>query len=289
MVATVALASGAGAQVCGDVNDSGTVTTSDALGVLRKAVGQPVSLVCSGDCVTLEPRVTDLEDALASTQASLAEVQDMLADATTAIAGLQDLLAGVSRTNDAIVISGANLQVVDGSGATAGPTNGLGNIIIGYNERTLSQARTGSHNLVVGEEHAYSGFGGIVAGEHNTITKRGASVVGGKDNVAGEIHATVCGGSGNVASGPYSSVGGGFSNIASGTNAAISGGCENNATNTYSAVSGGQNNTAGGQWGSVSGGFSNQANGFHTSVSGGSTHTATTQYSWKAGGLTEAQ
>ena len=32
--------------VCGDVNDSDTVTSADALFVLRSAVGQPVSLVC---------------------------------------------------------------------------------------------------------------------------------------------------------------------------------------------------------------------------------------------------
>src|SRR5512140_2191348 len=94
------------AQVCGDVNNSGTVTTSDALNVLRFAVGQPVALTCSGDCATLEPRVTDLEDALASTQASLAQVQDLLAATTAAVAVVQALLAGVSRTDDAIVISG---------------------------------------------------------------------------------------------------------------------------------------------------------------------------------------
>jgi hypothetical protein len=32
--------------VCGDVNDTGTVSTSDALAVLRKSVGQDVNLVC---------------------------------------------------------------------------------------------------------------------------------------------------------------------------------------------------------------------------------------------------
>src|SRR4051812_39636776 len=32
--------------VCGDVNRSGTVTTTDALAVLRKSVGQPAPLIC---------------------------------------------------------------------------------------------------------------------------------------------------------------------------------------------------------------------------------------------------
>jgi hypothetical protein len=42
LVSTRAIA----AQPCGDVNDSGTVTSSDALAVLRKSVGQGVDLVC---------------------------------------------------------------------------------------------------------------------------------------------------------------------------------------------------------------------------------------------------
>lgn len=40
-------AAAAGPAVCGDVNASGTVTSSDALSVLKKAVGQPVMLACA--------------------------------------------------------------------------------------------------------------------------------------------------------------------------------------------------------------------------------------------------
>lgn len=36
------------ASVCGDVNGNGTITASDALSVLRKAVGQTVDLFCAG-------------------------------------------------------------------------------------------------------------------------------------------------------------------------------------------------------------------------------------------------
>lgn len=43
--------------VCGDVNDTGDVTSSDALNVLRKAVGQQVNLVCG-----LEVRFGDTDD-----------------------------------------------------------------------------------------------------------------------------------------------------------------------------------------------------------------------------------
>jgi hypothetical protein len=48
-------AGSAGAQpICGDVNDSGDVTTTDALSVLRAAVGQPVDLLCDA-CGSLCP------------------------------------------------------------------------------------------------------------------------------------------------------------------------------------------------------------------------------------------
>ena len=39
---------------CGDVNSSGTVTSSDALAVLRKSVGQPVDLQCASGATPLE-------------------------------------------------------------------------------------------------------------------------------------------------------------------------------------------------------------------------------------------
>lgn len=263
----------AGAQ-CGDVNGNDEVTTSDALGVLRVAVGQPVDLVCEGECTEIEPRVDTLETQLAA--------------AMETIAALQDVLAGVTRTEDAIVISGANLQVVDGSGSTTGPTNGLGNVIIGYNEADPDREQTGSHNLVIGMQHEFTSYGGIVGGEDNTIASKSANVLGGKNNVAAEDYATVAGGSLNVASGVLASIGGGFENTASGLNSAVSGGCENVASNNFAAVSGGRLGEASGEFSSVSGGFTNKGTGTYTSVSGGSTRTASTMFNWKAGSLSEA-
>jgi hypothetical protein len=259
---------------CGDVNGNDAVTTSDALSVLRVAVGQPVELVCEGECTEIEPRVDTLEA--------------QLAEAMETIAALQDVLAGVTRTEDAIVISGANLQVVDGTGSTTGPTNGLGNVIIGYNEADPDREQTGSHNLVVGMQHEFTSFGGIVAGEDNTIASKSANVLGGKNNVAAEDYASVAGGSLNVASGVLASIGGGFTNTASGLNSAVSGGCENTASNNFAAVSGGRLGEASGEFSSVSGGYTNKGTGTYTSVSGGSTRTATTMFNWKAGSLSEA-
>ena len=62
-----------------------------------------------------------------------------------------------------VVITGANLRIVNGLGSTE-TTNGLGNLIVGYNELRNTQAdptlppnvRTGSHNVVVGEELNFS-------------------------------------------------------------------------------------------------------------------------------------
>jgi len=59
LVTILLSADSAGAQpVCGDVNDSGGVTSSDALAVLREAVGQPVDLICDacGSLCAGDPR-----------------------------------------------------------------------------------------------------------------------------------------------------------------------------------------------------------------------------------------
>ena len=65
IMATAALAafvftaeSASAAPVCGDVNDTGSVTAADALAVLKKAVGQPIGLTCDqcGSSCVGDPR-----------------------------------------------------------------------------------------------------------------------------------------------------------------------------------------------------------------------------------------
>jgi hypothetical protein len=55
-----------------------------------------------------------------------------------------------------VVITGANLRIVNGLGSTE-TTNGLGNLIVGYNEERGFglDKRTGSHNVVVGRENNF--------------------------------------------------------------------------------------------------------------------------------------
>jgi hypothetical protein len=119
-----------------------------------------------------------------------------------------------------IIFSGANIHIVSGSGMTNdnGNPRGLGNLIIGYDEAPSAARpplspgdRGGSHNLVIRAAHRFTqiAFGGLVAGEVNTINNIGASVTGGHDNTASGFEASVSGGQFNTASGEVASVSGG--------------------------------------------------------------------------------
>jgi hypothetical protein len=152
-----------------------------------------------------------------------------------------------------VVITGANLRLVNGLRATA-TTNGLGNLLVGYNEpREGENVHTGSHNVVVGQGHNFSSFGGLVVGRQNEISGAFAEVSGGFDHTASANATSVCGGRGNTARGESATVSGGQGNTASGHTAAISGGEANTASGLTSAVSGGRNRTARGDFDWVAG------------------------------------
>jgi hypothetical protein len=176
--------------------------------------------------------------------------------------------------NDAaneVVITGANLRIVHGLGST-NTTNGLGNLIVGYNEERGdgTDNRTGSHNVVVGSQNNFSSFGGLVVGAFNEI---------------GGPLASVSGGRANTASGDFSSVSGGAGNKAIGNGSSVSGGDTNTAGGFFSSVSGGEGNVASGNFSSVSGGSSNTAFGEAASVSSGANRTAPGTDNWAAGAL----
>ena len=108
-----------------------------------------------------------------------------------------------------VVITGANLRLVNGLRATA-TTNALGNLLVGYNEpREEDNVRTGSHNVVVGQGHNFSSFGGLVVGRENEIRGAFAAVSGGFANTAHGSAALVSGGDGNTASGHSAVISGG--------------------------------------------------------------------------------
>jgi hypothetical protein len=124
----------------------------------------------------LAQRVKALEDEAKAFQATLAAVTF---DATT----------------NELIITGANLRIVNGLGSTD-TTNGLGNVIVGYNEGRGRDNRTGSHNVVVGQRNNFSSFGGLVVGDFNEISGNFASVSGGAFNTASGANASVSGGGG---------------------------------------------------------------------------------------------
>ena len=184
-----------------------------------------------------------------------------------------------------IIFRGANVHIQSGSGATSDPGEllGLGNLIVGYNEsRDTDNDRSGSHNIVVGDRHNFSSYGGLVAGSFNAISENNASVTGGLGNMASGEYSSVSGGYFNTASWFYSSVSGGAKNTASGPESSISGGYENEADGPVSSVSGGIFNNATGQYTSVSGGRSNTANGDYSSVSGGYNRSISGTHGWCA-------
>jgi hypothetical protein len=148
-----------------------------------------------------------------------------------------------------VVVDNANLRVINGLGRTHGETNGKGNIVVGYDEeRDGDYPKTGSHNLVVGPRHAYTGVGGVVFGRDNAVDGEANSVLGGSGNAATDVNgdytsaSTVVGGSRNVASGAKAVVVGGFYNEAETAASVVLGGSNNAAKYEYNVVLGGDAN-----------------------------------------------
>ncbi len=197
------------------------------------------------------------------TQTELDALTARVSTLETNVSDLQTLLAGVSRTTfygkDTLQFSGMNVQVVNGTGSTQ-TTNGLGNLIVGYDEVLPGDpdpTTSGSHDIVVGLGNNFSSYGGFLGGFYNTISGNYASVTGGAVNTASANASAVSGGDWNIASGDASSVSGGLHNHASGDEgSSISGGEDNIASGWWSAVNGGDYNTASGQGASVLGGNS---------------------------------
>ena len=168
--------------------------------------------------------------------------------------------------------SGVDLQIVNGEGETDS-TNGVGNLIVGYNESRSDSAtvvcsdatylteedcnnvgetwaenhKSGSHNIVGGSGNAYSSYGGLVVGEDNAINREYASVSGGEDNVASGRWSSVTGGSGNTSGGNSTNVSGGSGNTAAGFETHVSGGTDNTADSIRSSILGGSNQQVGGE------------------------------------------
>ena len=158
----------------------------------------------------------------------ISTIQTMQAEIATlqaqVVANLSDYVTVNPSTNQ-VAISGANFQVNSGTGATHGAVNGLGNIIIGYNEDEnydnsseggtpdpTPDVKTGSHNLIVGAGHYYTSFGGIIAGYDNKSTAKYTGALGGLRNIVSGDYSVSLGGDSNNSGGRFGSILGGFAN-----------------------------------------------------------------------------
>ncbi len=196
---------------------------------------------------------------------------DQLETSVNARNAIDDLMPFLSVTGTDVVLSGANLTILNGAGSTD-TTNGTGNLILGYNAlRDNDNNRTGSHNLIIGDLHSYGSYGGFVAGKENSILAPYASITGGAfGSVQSELGA-ILGGYENTVNGMYGTIVGGVRNIIS--------------TDAFAAcVLGGMDNQAQGLYSSVAGGVDNQANGSASAILGGDTNIASGETSALLGG-----
>jgi len=142
-------------------------------------------------------------------------------------------------------LEAANLQV--SNGASAYVNNGLGNLIVGMNgeeEYVDSVGRGGSHNLVIGEGHAYSNSHGILHGFNATLTDRYAAVIGGSNNRVDGAYGVAIAGNGNTLSDGalYAVAAGGRDNVVYADYAAAISGLRSLVAGEYSAAISGNDN-----------------------------------------------
>lgn len=215
-----------------------------------------------------------LEDAFLMMMTQIIELQGQV-DALEAafIPGLADHVSVVD--GETILISGANLQVVNGQGSTSS-VNALGNLIVGYNESdSLTTERGGSHNLVMGRWNQYGSYGGIAHGLRNSVLDNESAVLAGSNNVVSGVRSVVLGGDENTASGNKVVAIGGVGNEAKGSVTVAMGGRSNVAMGGVSVLVGGGYNTTNGVKSVLVGGESNQTspdelgNGQYAAVFGG--------------------
>lgn len=166
-----------------------------------------------------------------------------------------------------IEFSGVNVQIVSASpGMHENELNGAGNLVVGYDESAGTQ--TGSNNLVLGGEQSFTSYGGIVGGDHNSVSGPFSDAFGHLNTAAG-AYSSVGGGQGSDAASESASVGGGVDNIAHGSFASVTGGLKNIAEGEGASISGGYENYTTGATDSISGGFFNEIAGSRSWIGGG--------------------
>lgn len=264
--------------------------------------------LCTFLCPSLVSRIKELERKVISLEGSIAAIR------VNSVLSLDGHLSlDGSGTQPKAVFSAVNVQIVNGTGSTDS-VNGLGNLVVGYDERrqeapapghdcqlydcslganqdpfsddTTNRVQCEAHGGVWATNHK-SGSHNLVVGQYNNYSSY-SGVVFGIFNTVSVPHATAVGGYCNKATGIRASVTGGFRNWASEDAATVSGGESNTATAVRASVMGGVGNAAKAMWSSIAGGELNSVDpgGQAGTVTGGQHNKVTNFYACVTGGQT---
>ena len=160
------------------------------------------------------PTLKQLAQTVASLQKQVTSLKSQLTKAKSVLALApyvslnRSAVNGVAGPN--VVFKGCNLQVK--SKTSESDKTGTGNLIVGWNDNpptTPRGYRSGSNNLVCGDNQTFTSIGCFLAGGSNRASAELAAVSGGFNNTASNAEAAVSGGANNVASGFLSVVSGG--------------------------------------------------------------------------------
>jgi hypothetical protein len=152
-------------------------------GVLSTVQGNDSAL--TGRTTILEAQVSKPPGNNSALNSQVTTLQFQVSALRSNVSALQTLLNGVTRPSpNTLLFSDLNLQVVNGTGSTDASPNGLGNLILGYNLGP-AEDKTGSHDLVIGDNNTYTNTSGIVSGNGNTLSGQYA-LASGKGNIAGD-------------------------------------------------------------------------------------------------------
>lgn len=191
------------------------------------------ALASAGCPVEADPQLRADLDAVTQ---RIEELEVALADREARIEELEAKTAPMEVEGDAVRLVGVNLYIQNGEGDTMARRNGVGNLIVGYDEGPESD-KLGSHNIIVGPDHTYSGLANIVSGRGNVVVDE--SVILGASFSDASNQSVVIGGHNNDG-GAGSVVIGGHLNEGSADGSVIIAGKGNLTLGSYSAVLGGE-------------------------------------------------
>jgi hypothetical protein len=197
-----------------------------------------------------QTQVVDLETASSNLQARLTTIENNPVLALGPFVSV-NLAPTNGTTGPIITFSGVNVQIENGMGQT-GLTNGLGNLFIGYAEQNPSNDydpvplplfRNGSHSVIIGAGHSFSGFGNLICGGYNRAQGNSQLIAGYYNSAGSGEYSSDLGGAENwVLAGSFSTVVGCYSNAVNYIRyAVIVGGVENQEGIPCGVLLGGEN------------------------------------------------